>query len=262
MVTDEVWDKVTQQNSLLFVIEGAMLITVGYLKTKEIKKGFFTFVSPNESIHTYAKTNMVLVIVHIDSLAGLCENLKMEQLYQSQKEDVSDSYDEELYSSLIQPSLWHFLNGVYTAILDGIKCNTYFDAKVSELYLLLRVYYTKRELFMIFYPVLTNDIAFSDVVKSSWQKYKTIDDLAEAMRLTPSSFYRHFLKTFGCSAHQWITEQKKLMVYKDLISNNINFKELADKYWFSSVSSFNNWCVKVYGSSPGDMRKKLYNRRI
>jgi AraC-like DNA-binding protein/mannose-6-phosphate isomerase-like protein (cupin superfamily) len=259
MIKDETWETVTMQHNLLFAIEGNMHLTVGYQKEKELKKGFFLFVPASEPVYMNAKTNLVFIIVRTSNLDGLCDAIRMEQLYRSQKDEDMELDARELYISLIQSPVWHYLNGVYTALSDGIKFQSYFEAKVKELYMLLWAYYSKKELYQIFSRALTDDIAFSDAVKNSWQKYKTIDDLAEAMRLTPSSFYRHFLKTFGCTARHWITEQKKQLIYKDLIQNKINFKELADKYWFSSVSSFNNWCVKVYGHSPGDMRKKNHD---
>jgi AraC-like DNA-binding protein len=262
MAIGEVWETTALQNYFLFVMEGNVEITVECLRTKKTRKGSFLFAPACEPLQVYAQSSVALIIVRTGSLASLCDCLRLEQLYQSQKEDTIEANSDELYTGIILPSLWHYLKGVYMAVLDGIQCWSYFETKIKELQLLLRTYYSKQELYLIFFPALTNDIVFSDVVKNSWQKYKTIEDLAEAMNLTPSSFYRHFQKTFGCSARDWIREQKKLLVYKELIHNNTNLKEMADKYWFSSVSSFNNWCVKVYGDSPGDMRKKLHDSRI
>ncbi|MDR2534142.1 MAG: helix-turn-helix transcriptional regulator [Tannerellaceae bacterium] len=250
----DTWKDTSDHHSLLFIMEGSAEITVGHYEPKAIRKGFLSFVRSGDQLCLFAKGSLILVIVRTLTLTELNEAIKLAEFF-NKKDDLIDT--DEVNLSVVMPSIWHYLKGLYTAIADGIRSKGYFDAKIRELYMLLYNYYSRQELFRIFHPALSNDIAFSDAVKTSWFKYKTIDDLAEAMRFTPSSFYRHFQKTFGCTAQQWITEQKKILIYRDLMDNEANFKELADKYWFSSVTSFYNWCVKTYGSPPGDMRKKL-----
>jgi AraC-like DNA-binding protein len=255
IIKGEMWDDTSSLHTILFLLEGNADLAIGHLEQKEIRKGFLAFAQSGDRLNLFAKTNMVLIAIRTLTLTELCECLKLGDYYHTAEENVLDV--DEINLSVILPSIWHYLRGVFTAIGDGIKSRVYFEAKTRELFLLMRTYYSKQELSRIFLPALSNDIAFSDAVKTSWFKYKTIEDLAEAMSFTPSSFSRHFQKTFGCTAQQWITEQKKILIYKDLLDNETNFKELADKYWFSSVTSFYNWCVKTYGSTPGDMRKKL-----
>jgi AraC-like DNA-binding protein len=251
----DTWKETSCHHSLIFLLEGSAEITVGYFHPKEIRKGLLSFVRSGDQLCLFSTNNIIFITVRTMTLTEInsCLNLKE---YAQKMQDGSADVDETNLS-VIMPSIWHYLKGLYTAIDDGIRSKGYFDAKIKELFMLMHNYYSRQELFRIFLPALSNDIAFSDAVKTSWYKYKTIDDLAAAMNFTPSSFYRHFQKTFGCTAQQWITEQKKILIYRDLTDNNTNFKELADKYWFSSVTSFYNWCVKTYGSTPGDMRKKL-----
>jgi AraC-like DNA-binding protein len=249
------WDDTSYHHTLIFVLEGNATMTVGHWDPRNVRKGLLCYIQSGDALSIFAASNVVSIIIRTLTLTELCECLKLGEFYHAMGDDGVDI--EEISLSVILPSIWHYLKGLNTAISDGIRNKGYFDAKIKELYLLMRTYYSKQELYRIFLPALSNDIAFSDAIKTSWYKYKTIDDLAEAMSFTPSSFYRHFQKTFGCTAQQWITEQKKIRIYRDLMDNETNFKELADKYWFSSVTSFYNWCVKTYGSTPGDMRKKL-----
>jgi AraC-like DNA-binding protein len=257
MPNGEVWETDTKQNSMLFVMVGDLEIAVGNLRPKVATKGNFMFVLAYEPLWIYARTSTVLIIVRTSRLVDLWDCLRVEQSNRLQKGGKREANTCEIYTSLIQPSLLHFLMGVYIAVLDGIKSRLYYESKVMELHVLLHTYYSKQELSQIFFPVLNKDNAFSEEVKSSWQKYKTIDDLAESMLLSPSSFYRRFQKAFGCSAREWMKDQKKTLIYKDITRNTINFKEMADKYMFSSVSSFSDWCVKSFGDTPGKIRKKI-----
>ncbi|MDR0538255.1 MAG: helix-turn-helix transcriptional regulator [Tannerellaceae bacterium] len=249
------WDDTSYHHTLIFVLEGTANMTVANWEPRSIRKGLLSYVQSGDTLSVFATSNVVFIVIRTLTLTEMCECLKLGDFYHTMDKESVDI--EEISLNVILPSIWHYLKGLYTAIGDGIRSKSYFDAKIKELYLLMRNYYSKQELYRIFLPALSNDIAFSDAVKTSWCKYKTIEDLSEAMGFTPASFYRHFTKTFGCSAQQWITTQKKIRIYKELIDSDCHFKELADKYWFSSVQSFYNWCVKTYNRTPGDIRRNL-----
>ncbi|GHT36474.1 hypothetical protein AGMMS49574_28270 [Bacteroidia bacterium] len=82
----EVWETATQQNYFLFVMEGKIEITVGYWKTQETKKGFFLFAPACEPLRVSAQSSAVLIVVRTGNLAGLCDCLRLEQLFQSQSD--------------------------------------------------------------------------------------------------------------------------------------------------------------------------------
>ncbi|MDR1918266.1 MAG: AraC family transcriptional regulator [Tannerellaceae bacterium] len=252
------WEIYTEQNKLLFLLEGKVQVEVGSMEKQTIGKGFFWFASGGQDMKIRASANALLLILRINSRASLCDCYIMEQLYNEFQGKAEASVDvRQLYPCLIRTSLWYCLKGLYSTTADGLCCRFFFEAKVKEVFFLFRAYYPKVELYRLFHPILTSDIIFSDNIKNAWQKYPSVDALARAMNLTPSGFYKRFTSIFGQPPHDWLTQQKKTAVYNDLASSYMNLKEVASKWGFSSQSTLSDWCVKIYGMPPGKIRKQL-----
>jgi AraC-like DNA-binding protein len=249
------WEFHSAQHKLIFLLEGKVQAEVGTLEKKELAKGVFWFVSSGQQVAIKASANALLLIMRFSSRIVFCNCYNLEHLYNDflQRGETIDS--RQLYPGTILPPMWYCIKGLYSTTLDGLRCRAFFDIKVKEVCFLLRAYYPKKELYRIFFPILTADIAFSDSVKGSWQKYQTIDELARSLNYTPSGFYKRFTAVFGSSPHDWITERKRLAVYNDLVSSHLPLQEVASKWGFSSLAALSRWCVKNLDDAPGRIRK-------
>ncbi|MDR1258051.1 MAG: helix-turn-helix domain-containing protein [Tannerellaceae bacterium] len=248
----------TERYKLFFLIEGNVQIEVGLKDVTEADRGFFWFVPSGQIIKVKALNNALFLVVRMGRIT-LCDYYNLEMLYSNFKENCEESPDEKtLYKGIIYPPLWHCLVGLHNVVSDGLQCRAYFAFKVKEIFLLLRAYYTKQELYCIFYNALTGDLAFSEHVKESWSRYKTVDELAHAMHYTTSGFYKRFVSVFDTSPREWVQKQKELAVYSDLISGDLTLKSIAKKWGFSSMQSLSNYCSKLYNDSPG----RIYKNRL
>jgi AraC-like DNA-binding protein len=253
------WEIETEMNKLLFLMSGDVSVEVGDFKRKEVNKGYFWFVSAGQSLKVSAlDCDALLLILRFSSHMNLCDCYMMEQLYNEfRNQRAAEEVDvKQLYPCYIRPMLWECLNNLFITTIDGLCCRSFFQVKVKEVFFLLRAYIPKRELYGVFHPILTADITFSDRVKSSWAKYPTVDALARSMNLTPSTFYRRFVAVFAKTPLDWYTEQKKMNIYKDIVSTELSLREVATKWYFSSPSSLTHWCEKHFGQSPSTMRKQ------
>jgi AraC-like DNA-binding protein len=255
MTKNSAWEFYSGQHKLIFLLEGKIEAKVGILEKKELTKGVFWFVSSAQPVKIKASTNTLLLVMRFSSRIVFCDCYILEQLYNEWQQKHETVDERQLYPGIIRPSLWHCIRGLHSTTSDGIRCRSFFDIKVKEVCFLLRAYYPKRELYRIFYPVLTADIAFSDSVKSTWQKYPTIDELARSLNYTPSGFYKRFTAVFGTSPHEWITEKKRLAIHNDLISSYLPLHEMATKWGFSGLPALSRWCVKNLGQAPGRLRR-------
>jgi AraC-like DNA-binding protein len=256
------WEFHAGQHKFIFLLEGMVEAKVGVLEKKELTKGLFWFITSGQQVLIRASTNALVLVMRFSNRITFCDCYILEQLYNECRGMDEVINERQLYPGIIRPSLWYCIKGLYNTTFDGLRCRSFFDIKIKEVCFLLRTYYPKRELFRIFYPILTADIAFSDHVKSSWQKYPTVDKLAHALNYTSSGFYKRFTSVFGSSPHDWITEKKRLSVYNDLISSYLPLQEVAIKWGFSGLPSLSKWCVKHLGDAPGRIRRtKLHGRK-
>jgi AraC-like DNA-binding protein len=252
-----VWEIETEMNKLIFLLAGKAGTEVGDFERKEVNKGYFWFVPAGQSLKIDAAKNAQVLILRFSSNMPLCDCYIMEQLYNEfRNAREGEALDVgQLHPCVIRPLLWACLRGLYTTTMDGLCCRSFFQVKVREVFFLLRAYYPKRELYGVFHPLLTADILFSDRVKNSWKKYPTIEELARSMNLTHSGFYKRFVAVFGKAPLEWITEEKKIAVYKDIVSNELTLKQVAAKWNFSSSSHMATWCKQHFGKLPSQIKK-------
>jgi AraC-like DNA-binding protein len=253
------WEICAEQNKLIFLMAGKVSTVVGDFERKEVAKGYFWFVSAGQemSIRASSSANAQILILRFSSNMPLCDCYIMEQLYSEfRKTREGEEVDvRQLHPCVIRPMLSECLRGLFITTLDGLCCRSFFQVKVKEVFFLLRAYYPKRELYCVFHPLLTVDILFSDRVKNSWKNYPTVEALARSMNMTPSGFYKRFVAIFGQSPLDWITEEKKKAMYKDIVSNKLSLGEVAKKWNFANVKTMSYWCKQNYGNLPSAMRK-------
>lgn len=109
---------------------------------------------------------------------------------------------------------------------------------------------------MFFYPVLTGEYQFIGQVLSLCQEINTVDELANRMNLSLSTFNRKFQSSFNISPYKWMIKKKTEKVYNAIIESESPLKQVADEVGFSSLSQMIDYCKKHIGMTPGEIRKQ------
>jgi AraC-like DNA-binding protein len=81
-----------------------------------------------------------------------------------------------------------------------------------------------------------------------------VDALARSMNVPYTTFHRRFVAIFEKPPLDWITEEKKKAVYKDIVSSKLSLHEVAKKWNFTSKSYLATWCKQHFGQTPSSMR--------
>jgi len=88
----------------------------------------------------------------------------------------------------------------------------------------------------------------------NYRHVNSVQELADLSLYSSSGFKKQFYRVFGHSPSSWLRDRKSALILQDLNSSSLRIKEIADKYNFSSVSSFSTFCRKNFGSPPGKIR--------
>jgi AraC-like DNA-binding protein len=152
--------------------------------------------------------------------------------------------------------MWHFANGLVCTWEDGLRCRFYLQAKINELLLLIRLYYSEEQLGRFFYFILKSDTVFWDFVQTNYLHYSTVGKLAEAMNLTPQQFTRRFNSVFGQAPYGWMQREKARLIYGEICRSDKPIKEIASNFGFPIPANFNRFCKTAFGMNPGAIRKK------
>ena len=244
------------ESEIVFFIDGKMRFSFSDLPDYEGMSGEFVFLPAGSKYSVTAISDTCAVIFRLNKAINLCENFMIDRLFR-QFETMSHSRPktaESLSALEIIPPLWYFLKGLIDCIDDGIKCRYFFDMKIKELLLLMRVYYTKEQLHDFFYLILSVDTAFSEYVRLKWDQFESIEELAKSMHYTRRQFSTRFVKVFGMNPNKWIIEARAGKIYNEITSTRKQFKQIAADNMFYSDAYFTNFCKTMFGGTPSDVR--------
>lgn len=250
----EIWENIVEENVIVFLIEGCISISCGDVIDRIVdSKKMFVLRKGFQYKADVIKDTFIMTF-QFDSKISFCDKFSIEQLYIQRKKGKGD-----LELLTINEEIGGFLHLTLTNISEGLKCTHFLDIKKVELFLLLRAYYTKEELAVLFSSLLNQDLVFSKFVYDSYYKVKNIQELVALSHYSMSTFNKRFRKSFGVSPYKWLKAQKAKRLFHEINNYTKNFKEISEEYGFSSVSQFNDFCKANYGCTPGQIRKKRKN---
>jgi AraC-like DNA-binding protein len=248
------WEISPVNNALVFVLEGELQFSYKKKTNKVVQSGKIMLLTSDVMFKAQANKDTQIVVVRMPVNIQLCDWYSFERLLQ----EVGTGYTEFTLLD-IRNEMKSFLDTLVFYINSGIKCTVMFDMKVKELFYVFRGFYPKEELYAFFYPILSNDMTFSDFVQKNYHKVKTVKELAEIANYSLSGFVKRFKKVFGTSAYQWMKEQKAAMIYHEINDMSKSLKEISFDYGFSSPAHFNDFCKVYFGNTPGNIRKNKKN---
>jgi len=241
------------QNEIALIMEGRLTLSLSDNPEKEFHKGQMVFLPATERLHYRALEKSRLLSLRMEERTFPCHIFSLERLY-----DMMDEVEkpESLSSLEMNARLLHFAQEMNDTVGDGLKCRMYLQTRISAFLILIRSYYPSEQLCRFFYSILSPNTLFSEQVRINYLKYRTINDLAGSMNMTPQQFTRRFTSVFGRTPHDWMQQEKARLIYGEICKSNKSFKEIANQYGFSAQTYFNRFCQTAFAMSPTEIRNK------
>ena len=240
-------------NEIVLVVSGKIRLNIFDNLSLDLRTGQFVFLPMGFSLFYKALAKGQLLIFRLDESIHLCHSYSLERLFSKEKKIEKSEFITVLE---FNTRLWHFAKGLIETWEDGLKCRFYLQAKINELLILIRLYYSEEQLGRFFYFILSSDTAFMEFVRTSYLQYPTVSKLAEAMNMTPQQFTRRFNDVFGQAPYGWMQREKARLIYGEICRSDKPIKEIASKYGFPIPANFNRFCKTSFGMNPGEIRKK------
>lgn len=254
------WNFTSIKNKIIFIAEGEYKFSYSQYRDKIAVAGQMLLIPAGAVVTGTIQKATTLYTLRLNDVKNLCECFSLDMLLK--EEDENESMHKDLFLLNADPRIIKFFDFWGEFISDGLLCKYYLSLKSKELFYLLRAYHTKGDLLEFFYPLLSNDMTFSDFVIRNHFKVKTVNELAEKANYSLSGFQKRFKRVFGISAYNWMKEEKLKAIFHEINNTDRTFKEISSKYGFSSPSHFNDFCKSNFGYTPGILRKNKINIRI
>jgi AraC-like DNA-binding protein len=231
--------------------------------TYKLYEGKMIFV-PTGSIFSWTTLEDTQLLVYrlLNPSHKLCDNFPVERLYFNDSDHPDDEQiqleggiPEDCFSTLdIHPRLWQRLECTRDTIADGVRCKKYFEMEVEELFLMIRLYYCREDIYRFLHFIITGNMLFSEYVRLRWKNYHTVSELAWSMHLTPKYFTRKFKLYFGQLPHQWMANNRAQIIFGELTTTNKSLKQIATENGFRTFQHLAAFTKKMFGKTPTEIR--------
>lgn len=245
-----------EESKLVFLLEGGAFVKVGRHKPLRVDAGHFFYIPPHMRFYGHQFAPSKILTCTFRGQPQFCNIYSLESLADEIKERPGKSHG--IYVLPVRGRLGDFLDLLEKCLADGLQCVHYHELKKRELFLLLRAYYTTEELARMFAPLLGMDHTFEELVMSRYKDVDTIEQFAELANMTVSTFQRKFKQTFYTPAGQWLMERKADRVMVDIRTSDKTMEQIAYDHGFSSLAYFSNFCKRMFGKSPTELRAERF----
>lgn len=241
-----------KNNHIIFVITGQLSINCDQFDNIPVCREEMIFL-PNKSDCGYKVLSASKILVFtFDRFRNQCDKYTFQMLAEK-----SEGINYALQALKIHDLLKDYILLLIRYIQKGVNCYHLHEEKQQELFILLRACYTREEILFFFYPLITHDMDFRQIVLERYLEAKNVKEFARLTGYNISDFRNKFLVNFGEPAYQWMQKRKSNSIRFKLITENADIATLSDELGFSSPAHFNKFCKKVFGIPPAKLRKQL-----
>lgn len=133
----------------------------------------------------------------------------------------------------------------------------YAESKLLELIFRLANQNVTEETKKAYSPIVLQAIEYID---RNYKEDIKLEDISNAVGLTPVYLHKLFLKTTGQTPHQLLLEKRLTMAKKLLAGSDMSLVNVAAESGFSSQSYFNAVFKKHCGVTPLTFRQEAFNK--
>lgn len=244
-------EKLTR-SKLFFVLEGKFKLKINKLDVRTVEHGNIALVPCNSFLIASIEPGSFVMTVSFSEKEPFGANYSLVNLMHD-----SGMEDGETCNAVTLPineRITAFVRSTLDCIADGMAKQAYFKVKKQEMFLLMLHYYSREQLSQFFYPLFCFNRKFEQMVLSNFENVTDVKHFAAIMHMPVTTFQRKFRRHFKTSVKQWLLDRKAERMLADIKTTNRSITDLSQRYGFSSVSYFSNFCKHYFGKTPTELR--------
>ena len=240
------------ENCILFVTQGSFEIVNDLNQEHTIITDEMIFIPPFTFLKARALSTLKLILLTFENNNSLYQKLNLDS-----QTIICNTVTTGFKIMKINSHIQLFLSSISAYLNDNINCFGLFLNKQSELFYLLKMYYSRDEIISFFCSILCNKNDFKQNVLKNYTRDSSVSDLALKCNMSLKTFTRRFKENFGETPYQWLLKQNIREIRLKLADPNIQIKDIAFEFGFASASHFSNFCKTQMNESPQSIREKI-----
>ena len=235
-------------NHLLFFLEGECVINYNQFKNRKFQAGLVILLPKMATAEIRVTTRTRLISLSFGIPLNLCDKFALQSLT-----ELCNKLDYNFEPIDIRYPLHPFLDLVTHCLNQKMDCGHFHSLLQQELFFLLRGFYTKEELALLFYPILATELSFKDFVIENYSKVNNVNELISLSSMGKCNFYAKFKQVFGVTAKQWLLKQRDQLIIDKVKTEETTIGELMEEFNFESQAHFTRYCKQHFGCTPRDL---------
>lgn len=232
-------------------IEGDVIFDLGKYKGLRILQKEMVFIPQSIETRIKSMTGSKCILLFWDRNVSVCDKLFLGSLPVRDEERTADNFILPIRKPLVK-----VLDSVGAYLEAKLLCKHMHLLKQQELLLVLKGFYTKKELAAFFSTSTGIRRHFEKFVIENYKKVSSVKEFADLYYVSERSFSRKFHSCFGESPYKWMQKKKAEQMLEMVCDLELSFQEISSKLGFSSPSHFTAYCRRMYGMSPTQLREK------
>jgi len=240
-----------ERNKILFFLRGSVEYVIDNLGVKKtVGNGEMLFIPKFTRFKCTALSETSFITHEFEKLYNLCDKMALESLRR-----YCEGIKARRETLPFQKTMRDFLELLNSYLRIGMLCRHMHQIKQKELFLLMRVFFTKEENAAFFLPIISKDMDFKSLVSNNYTRVKTVQEPASLCNLSLTTFNRLFNDNFHEAPYNWMQKQKAKTIASRLMETNIPFIDIINEFNFSSAAHFTLFCKKFLHMTPSKFRE-------
>ena len=238
----------TNQNHILFIREGNIVIDCGSFKDREFVGGDIILLPSFIDHHITIKENCRILVSSFDVPIESCDKLLIDKVSM-----MIEPKDYDFLPIKIKDTVGYFVDLVMIYLEDKINCEHLHVLKQKEMFFNFKWYYSDMEQALLFHNLSVATYEFKRVILKNYQKVSNTDEMAQLLGMSRRKFEMKFKEQFSDTYANWVLKHISNKISYKSVEPGVTINDLMICGNFSSPTALNRFCQKFFKCTPGQL---------
>ena len=243
-------------NSLLFLTVGNFEINSEERNDYVVREGHFVFCFRAFQYEITALSDVEIVKAHFITAGATCDMIPFNSIVGKIKK-ISYKFTQVAMNEPMNI----LLQSVRLYLDNSMKCNHLQRAKIQEMFIIFKFFYTPQIQLRTFYNLFDRNQSFVSLVRNNAPRVKTVEELADICGFSVQHFNNMFKQEFNDTPYSWMQKQRIQEIERLLTDTNVPLKSIIKMYSFTNHGHFALFCRKYLHKTPLKIRKEARAKR-
>ena len=243
-------------NSLLFLTAGNFEINSEERNDYVVREGHFVFCFRAFQYEITALSDVEIVKAHFITAGATCDMIPFNSIVGKIKK-ISYKFTQVAMNEPMNI----LLQSVKLYLDNSMKCNHLQRAKIQEMFIIFKFFYTPQIQLRTFYNLFDRNQSFVSLVRNNAPRVKTVEELADICGFSVQHFNNMFKQEFNDTPYSWMQKQRIEEIERLLTDTNVPLKSIIKMYSFTNHGHFALFCRKYLHKTPLKIRKEARAKR-